>query len=135
MKNSIANPDSGMKLSCIALTDPFEAAVVDAAHSDDSIAPNRCSLPSILAPGPSNGLPATSAQWITASPARNITAIAAKIARPCLRSPAMRPNKKQNAMGISRIDRLCTVFDAMVGFSNGCAGLTPKSPRHWCQAA
>lgn len=49
-----------MKLSCIALTEPFEAAVVEAAHSEDSIAPKRASLPSIFAPIPRLGLPATS---------------------------------------------------------------------------
>jgi K+-transporting ATPase ATPase B chain len=35
-----------MKLSCIALTDPFDAAVVDAAQSADSIAPNLIDLDS-----------------------------------------------------------------------------------------
>ena len=60
MNTIITRPDSGMKLSCIALTDPFDAAVVDAAQSDDSIAPKRCSLPSMFAPSPRAGLPATS---------------------------------------------------------------------------
>ena len=42
------------------MTEPFEAAVVEAAQSADSIAPKRCSFPSMLAPSPRAGLPATS---------------------------------------------------------------------------
>ncbi len=62
MLTIITSPESGMKLSCIASTEPFEAAVVEAAQSADRVAPKRCSLPSMLAPArPRSGLPAASA--------------------------------------------------------------------------
>ena len=60
------SPPSGMKLSCIALTAPQEAAVVMTAKSAESAGPKRTSLPSMLAPSmPSawtSGLPFASAQ-------------------------------------------------------------------------
>jgi hypothetical protein len=43
-------PPSGVKLSCMALTEPLEAAVVVTAHSADADSPNRTSLPSMLPP-------------------------------------------------------------------------------------
>ena len=61
-----ASPDSGMKLSCMALTEPFEAAVVASAQSAESAAPKRTSLPSMLPAAwsigsdASSGLPAVS---------------------------------------------------------------------------
>ena len=45
-------PPIGVKLSCMALTEPFEAAVVNAAHSDESVTPKRVSLPSMLTKRP-----------------------------------------------------------------------------------
>ena len=39
---------SGVKLSCMALTEPFEAAVVAVAHSAELPTPKRTSLPSML---------------------------------------------------------------------------------------
>ena len=81
-----------MKLSCIALTEPFEAAVVAVAQSAESVSPKRTSLPSMLPPArPRSGLPCASAQSTTARPARNMTPIAAKIATPCRRSPNISP--------------------------------------------
>src|SRR5262249_53161402 len=41
-------PPSGMNDSCIAFTEPFDAAVVALAHNADSAGPNRASLPSML---------------------------------------------------------------------------------------
>ena len=126
MKTIITRPDSGMKLSCIALTDPLHAAVVEAAQSAESIAPKRCSLPSMLAPARcSSGLPAASCHWITATPAASITSIATNSARPWRMSRAIRPKVMQKAAGISRITSVCTTSDTMVGFSNGCAAFTP----------
>ena len=43
-------PPSGVKLSCIELTEPFDVPVVDAAHSPDAAEPNRISLPSMFPP-------------------------------------------------------------------------------------
>ena len=43
-------PPSGVKLSCIELTDPFEVPVVDAAHKPDAAGPKRTSLPSMFPP-------------------------------------------------------------------------------------
>ena len=64
-----ASTPSGVKLSCMALTEPLEAAVVATAHSAELPTPKRTSLPSMLpaelvdTAGPrSAGLPAISAQ-------------------------------------------------------------------------
>ena len=43
-------PPSGVNESCIALTEPFEAAVVALAHRVELTMPKRVSLPSILPP-------------------------------------------------------------------------------------
>ena len=60
------SPPSGVKLSCMALTEPFEAAVVATAHRLELAMPKRTSLPSMLAGSmPSAAklaLPAPSAQ-------------------------------------------------------------------------
>ena len=50
MLDIITRPDSGMKLSCIALTAPSEEAVVTVANSADWPMPKRTSLPSMLPP-------------------------------------------------------------------------------------
>ncbi len=61
-------PPSGMKLACIALTAPHDAAVVITANSADATMPKRVSLPSMLPANPSTpsavnaGLPWLSAQ-------------------------------------------------------------------------
>ena len=43
-------PPSGVNESCIALTAPYEAAVVRVPNSADSTMPKRVSLPSMLPP-------------------------------------------------------------------------------------
>ncbi len=58
-------PPSAVKLSCMALTAPQDAAVVMVAKSAEATMPKRTSLPSMLPPSsPSacrSGLPADSA--------------------------------------------------------------------------
>ena len=44
-------PPRGVKLSCMAFTEPFEAAVVAAAQRPDHAGPTRASFPSMLPPG------------------------------------------------------------------------------------
>ena len=44
-------PPSGVKLSCIEFTEPFEAAVVAAAQIPASTGPRRASFPSMFPPG------------------------------------------------------------------------------------
>jgi hypothetical protein len=48
--NSGTSPPSGVNESCIAFTEPFEAAVVAVAQSAELAIPNRISLPSMLPP-------------------------------------------------------------------------------------
>ncbi len=48
MPTSGISPPRGVSESCIALTDPFDVAVVITAHSADSPAPKRTSLPSMI---------------------------------------------------------------------------------------
>ena len=77
-------PPSGVNESCIALTEPLEAAVVAVAHSAELAMPKRVSLPSMLAPACSAlgvsgrrraacsaGLPACSAPTHSASSTTN----------------------------------------------------------------
>ncbi len=45
------SPPNGVNESCMALTLPFEAAVVAEAHNAESATPKRASLPSMLPPG------------------------------------------------------------------------------------
>ena len=45
-----AKPPSGVKESCIELTEPLEAAVVAVAQSAEFTTPKRVSLPSMLPP-------------------------------------------------------------------------------------
>ena len=47
---SATPPPSGVKLSCIELTEPFDVPVVDAAHRPDAAGPKRISLPSMFPP-------------------------------------------------------------------------------------
>ena len=48
ISQSAASPPSGVNESCIALTEPFEAAVVATAQSAEFTAPKRTSFPSML---------------------------------------------------------------------------------------
>ena len=43
-------PPSGVKLSCIEFTEPFEVPLVDAAHRPEASVPKRTSLPSMFPP-------------------------------------------------------------------------------------
>ena len=49
-------PPSGVMLSCIEFTDPFDVPVVVAAHSPEAPVPKRTSLPSRLPPPASSAL-------------------------------------------------------------------------------
>ena len=115
MSHSGATPPSGVKLSCIALTEPLDAAVVAVAHRALCVIPKRVSLPSMLPPAASalawastpsavrRGLPACSAASVANTSGTKITTIAAKIAHPCRRSLTTAPNEKQSAAGINKI--------------------------------
>ncbi len=49
MSTSVTRPLNGANESCIALTEPLEVCVVNAAHNAEASAPMRTSLPSISA--------------------------------------------------------------------------------------
>ena len=66
MLNSGTKPPSGVKLSCMALTAPHEAAVVIAANSAEAAMPKRTSLPSMLPPA---RIDAERRRWIGLPPA------------------------------------------------------------------
>ena len=59
-------PPSAVKLSCMPLTAPHDAAVVTTANNADAAVPKRTSLPSMLPPATPMwwriGLPAASCQ-------------------------------------------------------------------------
>ncbi len=61
------SPPSGWKLSCIALTEPLEVAVVIADQVAEATGPSRTSLPSRLPPF-ETAKPATAALgWVSAA--------------------------------------------------------------------
>ena len=98
------SPPSGVKESCIELTEPFDADVVAVAHSAELTMPKRASLPSMLPPGcvtlaawstprpASTGLPRLSAHAQSASRATKTIVIAASTAQPCRVSFTIAPN-------------------------------------------
>jgi hypothetical protein len=80
---SIANRQPAVKLLNMALTEPFEAAVVTAPHSTLFVIPRRISLPSIVEANPvSVGLGVYSLANIPASDKTNTIDMAAKITQP-----------------------------------------------------
>ena len=105
------SPPSGVKLSCIAFTEPFEAAVVAVAQSADDATPKRTSLPSML-PGRSgrlraaarSGLPRCSAD-AQSSEGRHHDARSSPRTAPSRAAAdfTMAPKVKQSAAGMSRI--------------------------------
>ena len=92
-----------MKESCIALTEPLDAAVVAVAQSAELTTPKRTSLPSMLPPrlvalctwstpnAASAGLPLCSAQTVTATSTTKMMVIAARMAQPWRVSPTILP--------------------------------------------
>ena len=130
-------PPIGVKLSCMALTEPFEAAVVNAAHSDESVTPKRVSLPSMLPPdcplapmytcpsAASWGVPICSNTAMATSAPTSKMNMAANTARPWRRSMTKRPKLNTHATGMSSSDRHCTRLVRGVGFSSALAEFTP----------
>ena len=110
MLNSGIMPPSAVKLSCIALTAPQEAAVVMTENRALAAIPKRTSLPSILPPVvPSawrTGLPAAYCQYVTVTPATNSTSIAARIAQPCRLLPTALPKHQVRPKQIMKIDSI-----------------------------
>jgi hypothetical protein len=94
MSHMGTSPPSGVKLSCMALTEPLEAAVVAVAHSALLVMPKRTSLPSMLPPeqtsetawstpsAVSAGLPACSKATVAKSSGMKMASIAASTAQP-----------------------------------------------------
>ena len=58
----------------------------------------------------------------------NIINIAKNIALPCFLSFILLPNEKHKAAGIKSNEIISNILENIVGFSNGCAELTPKNP-------
>ena len=77
-----ARPPSGVNESCIAFTEPLDAAVVAVAQIAESVMPKRTSLPSMFCSIPSSGLPARSDSRHTARKPMNTTVMAASSAQP-----------------------------------------------------
>ena len=76
----------------------------------------------------SSGLAPASAAIATTAPTTKTAAIAAKIAQPWRRSPAMRPNVAVSANGMTRMRSFSSQFVSGVGFSNGWAELALTKP-------
>ena len=96
-------PPSGVKESCIALTEPFEAPVVAVAQMAELTMPKRTSFPSMLPPAWSalarlstprasiRGLPCCSAHTATPTPTTRMIIMAASTAHPWRVSPTILP--------------------------------------------
>ena len=84
-------PAMGDKLSCIALTEPFDAADVEVAQSILLVMPKRVSLPSIKCKLPKMGLVAYSAYKEMPNPTTSMISMAEKIAQPCREEPTIFP--------------------------------------------
>ena len=76
-------PAIGERLSCMAFTEPFEAAVVDVDQRILLVIPKRVSLPSINGKCPNIGFDEYSAYNEILNPAINKINIAVKIVQPC----------------------------------------------------
>ena len=137
MLSSGTRPPSGVKLSCIALTEPLEAAVVAVAQSAELAMPKRDLLALHVAGGGvdrraarASGLPARSAPVERRrSRARNRTAIAAKIAQPWRLSPHHAGRRcSRTPPGSAGSTSISRKFESGVGFSKGWAELALKKP-------
>ena len=118
-------------------TEPLEAAVVKAAQVEDPAMPKRVSLPSILPPACSAidiltapfcaswGVPTCSVTAMQLKATTRQRNIAIKIAIPCLLFFTAEPNVKHSAAGISRTEIISIRLVKALGFSKGCAELTP----------
>ncbi len=139
ISNIGTSPPSGVKESCIELTEPFEAAVVASPRAPSwrcrsappcppcCRRPARRSQPAPRRAGRRPGCrPARRRRRRRAAARRSV--IAASTAQPWRVSPTILPKVKQSAAGISRIASTSRKFDSGVGFSNGCAELTLKKP-------
>ena len=120
------SPPSGVKLSCMAFTEPFEAAVVTVAHSaDDGDA--KADLLALHVPGRlvhaeaerSSGLPPCSADAQSEQQRNDERDHRANSTQPCRRDRTMAPKVKQSAAGMSRMASSSTKLLSGVGFSNG----------------
>ena len=129
-------PPSGVKESCIAFTEPLEAAVVavaQIAEFDDAEA-------HLLAFHVAAGLHVAGRGWSDAGPrqrgiarllaatvaARSATktiVIAARMAQPWRESPTMRPKVMHSAAEMSRIESISRKFESGVGFSKRMRGV------------
>ncbi|MPM83996.1 hypothetical protein SDC9_131066 [bioreactor metagenome] len=84
-------PDNGDKLSCMAFTEPFDAAVVEVDQRMLLVIPNRVSFPSINGICPKTGLDANSEYNEIVNPVTIKMNIAAKIVQPCRTEPVILP--------------------------------------------
>ena len=100
-------PPIGVKLSCMALTEPFEAA-------DGQVYM-----------GASWGVPICSNTAMATSAPTSKMNMAANTARPWRRSMTKRPKLNTHATGMSSSDRDCTRLVRGVGFSSALAEFTP----------
>ena len=125
-------PPSAVKLSCMALTAPQEAAVVTTANSEEATMPKRTSLPSMLPPDkPERVHRGGAARFrpIGDGDAGDEHHAHHRQDRPALLLVADHAAEHVGeAAPIEKIEIICTKFDSAVGFSNGCAALALKKP-------
>ena len=134
-------PPSGVKLSCMQLTEPLDVPVVEPAHIPHVAGPKRISLPSRLPPDELAGgalVDADGGEVRVAGalgdhrehrhgqpdrrPSRRAAPGPASWSRSCT------PNVTTRANGMSRIDQFSMKLVMPVGFSNGWAELALKNP-------
>ncbi len=121
-----------MNESCIEFTAPHDVSVVTVANSAEPAMPKRHSLPSMLPPATprwwTSGLPAASAQYAPAKPAKNRIAMAAKIAQPWRVSFTILPYVYVSRRRCAKISSSSTRLVSGVGFSFGEAEFALTNP-------
>jgi len=121
-------PANGERLSCMAFTEPLEAAVVMVDHNTLLVMPSRASFPSINGIFPKMPfVPYSEINDIVRPAARSMN-IVRNTVQPCLVDLIIFPYVKVNAAGISRMASISKKLLKGVGFSNGCALLALKKP-------
>jgi hypothetical protein len=116
-------PPSAVYESWKESTAPVEVSVVAAANAAELGTPNRVSLPSVAAPTARGTVPswAVSKPIVSATLARAMTAMAARIAYPCRFWPTMRPKTRGRLNGMHSSRKISSQLVHDVGFSNGWA--------------
>ena len=125
-------PPMGLKLSCMALTEPFDVCVVQLPHKAERSVPKRSSLPSRLAPGWESLTRAAfgirSEETTTEVEISENVSITAPIPIINRRRPLISAMAISNAKGMIVSEAVSITLANGVGFSSGTLEFGPYQP-------